>query len=438
VNFDPGGRRAIRWTPVAGIVLLILWVTLGRTELPQANTVMIDWCVSCGSQWGIDFVLNIALFVPLGLAIRLAGATRRSAVLAVVATTLAIELVQLAIPGRVTSTGDLLANSVGGIAGYALAGHLRAIFLPADRQALVFVAGAGAFVPALLALTLWLFHPAPTAHPYWGQFAPALGQFAQFDGRIVEASVGGEPLRIGRLANTGAVRARLEEDGTVVRAVVVPGPPTVALAPAVSIFDGEQNEVMLIGRDGDNLVFRLRSRATRLGLRTPSVTVWNAYRIGSAAARDGGLRLAGRVRGYSISADARADTACASRTIAFRPTQGWAYLLPFEHLYTPRAPRFTMIWMALLFAPLGYYVAVAVMRHHRWAPRAGVMAWVGAAAAASLVAVPTAAGLARGTSWEWQGLAAGLLAGGVLGAGVMALSRGRHREPEERSRADTA
>ena len=98
---------------VGGTLLLILLATLGRTELPPPGVRNIDWCFTCGSQWGVDFLLNIALFVPLGLALRIAGIGWRTATLAVVGTTLAIEAIQLLIPGRITSTGDLLSNSIG-------------------------------------------------------------------------------------------------------------------------------------------------------------------------------------------------------------------------------------------------------------------------------------------------------------------------------------
>ena len=425
----PRGRRTIHLALVGGVILFILLATLGRTELPPPGVRNIDWCFSCGSQWGIDFVLNIVLFVPLGLALRFARVARRRAFLIVVATTLAIELTQLLIPGRITSTGDLLANAIGGIGGYELAAFLWAIVAPTARQAGGFALASGVAVPAILGMTLWLFGPAPTEHFYWGQFAPTLGQFVKFHGRVVEASVGEEPLRNGRLANSAAVRQRLREDGTVVRAVVVPGTPTPALAPAVSIFDGRHNEIMLLGRDGDDLVFRRRSRAMELGLRTPSITVWNAYRLGSGDPERQLVRLAGTVRGYSISAEARADTASASRTIHFRHTHGWAYLMPFEHLYTPGAPRFTTIWLAMLFSPLGYYAAHAVVRLRGLVARLGVAAWVAIVAGVSLVAVPAAADLAPATPWEWRGAAYGIATGALLAALVLAVPAVRRRRP---------
>ena len=66
----------------------------------------------------IEFGANIALFVPFGLLLPLAlGSVRRTTLFAAVAagaaTSMCIELAQLAIPGRVSTPADVLANTIG-------------------------------------------------------------------------------------------------------------------------------------------------------------------------------------------------------------------------------------------------------------------------------------------------------------------------------------
>ena len=66
----------------------------------------------------IEFGANIALFVPLGLLLPLAlGAVHRTMLLTSIAvgaaTSMCIELAQLAIPGRVSTPADVLANTLG-------------------------------------------------------------------------------------------------------------------------------------------------------------------------------------------------------------------------------------------------------------------------------------------------------------------------------------
>ncbi|SDX17099.1 VanZ like family protein [Arthrobacter sp. cf158] len=79
---------------------------------------------------GVEFVANIALFVPLGLLVRLLRPTLWNwwpvALLAVVSS-VAIEVLQLVIPGRVTALSDVIANTLGALAGLALAKWLAAL-----------------------------------------------------------------------------------------------------------------------------------------------------------------------------------------------------------------------------------------------------------------------------------------------------------------------
>jgi hypothetical protein len=415
---------------VASVIAWILLVTLDRFELPPPGVQLWEWCFMCGRQWGIDFVLNIALFIPLGLALRLARVPRFQALLGITATTFVIEVLQLVIPGRITSIDDLVSNSIGGIVGYALAGSIRTIVAPSARQTVMALLTAGTFVLAALWGTLWLFAPAPTNYPYWGQFSPELGQFGRFEGTILEASVGDEPLRNGRLPNTDAVRELLKRDSVTVHALVRGGRNSYRLAPVVSIFDGEHNEVMLVGRSGGrSLTFRLRSRASRIGLRTPEVITWNAFPPAANGRDTSVVRLRGTVNGYAISASAKVDTGWVSRTIQFRPTHGWAYLVPFENLFTKRAPDFTTIWLAILFAPLGYYGVITIARRRRAVERIATVLWVATVACLALVALPLAVGLSTGDAAEWRGAAFGVASGALIAAAVIMVARSRDPLP---------
>lgn len=70
-----------------------------------------------------EFLANVALFVPVGVFFLLlfgAGFFWLAGI-GVVATTVGIETVQTQIPGRVPDERDLLANSLGGMAGVAVA-----------------------------------------------------------------------------------------------------------------------------------------------------------------------------------------------------------------------------------------------------------------------------------------------------------------------------
>lgn len=421
-------RQVLSAAAVASVLAAIFWLTIDRFQPLPPGVQLWEWCFMCGREWGIDFALNIALFVPLGIVCRLARIPVFPAILGILATSFVIEVLQLVIPQRITSIDDLISNTLGGTIGFLLGGHMRAILVPRARQAAMAVVAAGMFALVVPWGTLWLFEPAPTDHPYWGQFSPVLGQFDRFDGTIIEASVDSEPLRNGRLPNTDAVRRRLRQDSVTVRAVVRGGRATGRLAPVVSIFDGEHNEVMLLGRSGGrSLTFRLRSRASRIGLRTPSVTVWDGFPGAADSVSPTPVHLSGTIDGYSLTAASRyarssGDTNRVSRTIDFRHTNGWAYLVPFENLYTRHAGRFTTIWLALVFAPLGYYGAVAVVRNRGARPRLVVLLWSLAVVLLALVGLPRMTGLAPAGGNEWLGAAIGLAAGSLAGGALVVIA----------------
>ncbi|HLB09638.1 MAG TPA: VanZ family protein, partial [Gemmatimonadaceae bacterium] len=92
-------------------------------------------CLLCGDQSILDAVLNIILFIPLGIGLRLAGMSRRRAFAIGLVTTITVETLQLVIPGRDTSLGDIFTNSFGGFLGILCADVWRVVVLPSRRAA---------------------------------------------------------------------------------------------------------------------------------------------------------------------------------------------------------------------------------------------------------------------------------------------------------------
>src|SRR5579862_8892555 len=63
---------------------------------------------------------NIILFLPLGASLCLLGVRRRTIVLTAFCLSAAIEITQLFIPGRTTSSDDVLCNTLGAVVGLLL------------------------------------------------------------------------------------------------------------------------------------------------------------------------------------------------------------------------------------------------------------------------------------------------------------------------------
>ncbi len=99
--------------------LLVGSATLWPTDNPGSTA---TFCIVCGDLGGVDFVLNVVLFMPLGVGLRWLLGRWSLAALAGFGVTLLVETLQWRlIRGRDASLGDVLANTLGTIVGVWIA-----------------------------------------------------------------------------------------------------------------------------------------------------------------------------------------------------------------------------------------------------------------------------------------------------------------------------
>ena len=117
---------AVAWLAVIG------WCTLQSHPDAAAEIAELPWyCVVCGDGGTADVLLNILLFLPLGLALAALDSSRGRALLVVMALSTAIEVYQgTALVGRDACLGDVLSNSAGGLLGWSLYAGLPALAWP--------------------------------------------------------------------------------------------------------------------------------------------------------------------------------------------------------------------------------------------------------------------------------------------------------------------
>jgi VanZ family protein len=68
----------------------------------------------------LNVVANVLVFLPLGAALCLLGTRLRATALAALALSTLVEIAQLFVPGRTTSTDDVLLNTAGALLGYTI------------------------------------------------------------------------------------------------------------------------------------------------------------------------------------------------------------------------------------------------------------------------------------------------------------------------------
>jgi glycopeptide antibiotics resistance protein len=115
-----------------GYLAFVAWVTLTPQSYASEHIVIIYRVLAVAHRHGyllsiddsrLEFLANIALFVPAGMFLLLLFGTRLwwVALVAAFAMTTAIEVAQRSIPGRVPDERDLLANGLGAIIGVFVA-----------------------------------------------------------------------------------------------------------------------------------------------------------------------------------------------------------------------------------------------------------------------------------------------------------------------------
>lgn len=403
----PARGRLAGLAIVALSVLAIAVVTLTPADPGPRLPV---FCLRCGARWGVDLLLNVVMFVPLGFGLTLFGVPRRRVLLLLLAATVAIESLQfLAIPGRYASVRDIVVNSVGGAIGIWLASGT--LLRPSARRATALWLTAAFLWVATQVATAWALQPLAPASPWWAQMGhDDRGYPARFAGDFVRVSVGPLPVPYNdRIGDTEAVRAALLH-GASLEATVTSVRPTPAPAPIVMLaLPAAVSEVAVLGQDGADGFFRMRTNAVRAGLHNPAI------RLSSAFAESGGrdtVVLSGRYRDgrYTMHA-VRADTA-RERTVAASPSWGWALLVPVRHYVFGAEMRWaTAAWLTLALGLVGFWIIPAEPRSPG---RRAVL--LGVVIVSGLAIVPLAWGLHVAHWSEW------LAAGGGAAAGM----RGAH------------
>ena len=390
-------RRLAPFAALAPILAATLYPT-GATE-PEG------WvrCLFCGEHGLADFLVNVILFAPLGAALAWRGwSLRRVAVAAVLASGL-VETAQLFIPGRDPSLGDILSNSLGALVAAGVLRLARIWLRPAAP-------GRWALAASLLAsVALWTGgHLLTTRLPetvYYSQWTPNLGHLFWYRGRVLGATLGDLRLPPRRLENSSLVRRRILEGAPLV-ARVIAGTRTPRLAPIVSIYDDHQREIVLLGADREDLVWRMRAHASDFGLDQPDVRFRGALR---GVARGDSLRVAAWRDGTTYCLSVTQRRRCGE---GISPARSWALFMYPESLAQWVRVLLDGAWVAGLCIPVGLWSLGA----HR------VAAAVAAAIlTAALALAPAANGIAAITALGWACAAAGWLAG----AGAARLLRAR-------------
>ena len=382
-------------------------------------------CLLCGSLGGVDAVLNVFLFAPLGIGLALSGSPGKRAIFAMFALSALIEIAQfLVIPGRDSTIGDVLTNTLGGVLGFAIGRYPELWLRPPTRIARNFVLSWATIWLAIQAISNFGFALSLPDSQYYGQIGRALGNFATFPGLVLTAGVGDAQIPNTVLADSHRVR-RLLLDGAMVTVTVVPAAPMSEVALIVRIADARQEEIVLLAQNGEALIFGVHTGAAVLGLRPPLFALRDAFPggVSNAPFAVDTLRLAGRYGARGVNMNAQSKSVSQGWHIPVMASLGWTLWLPFQWFIEGTRMELLIgwLWTACLVIPLGYWSirtndssrSLGILRQSAPIAVAGIALIV-----AGLVFVPHVFGLPAAPFTDWLATLAGIFVGYAFGARV--------------------
>ncbi len=400
-----------RWA-IAAALAGILVVTLRPTGSPDVRAVN-WWCIGCSELGTLDLLYNVALFVPLGAALRLGGASVARVVALSLALSASVEVLQLVVPGRDPTLSDVVANSLGGGLGAVLV-RLFALLPAASRTAWCALTWSWVAVTfGVLSFGAWTVAVEVPRVDFIVQWLPDRLSYARFGGALYSFAANGVELPAAARIPVSRLPNVFFEGELDVTAHVTPGPRRDGIA-LIARLAVDYGEFLMLGRQHDALVVRYRANATRVGLRSPTYALAGALNgdpRGVVALRASKHRE--RLQLRATERHVRAPRA--ERYVRITAARLWAALLPFERGFAGGGVLGDVLWLALLTAPAAYAGARAHAGGRRLLPVVAQGAGFGLIA---LVMQPSL--------WWWPlwiGVAVGAVVGCWLGSRAYVSSR---------------
>jgi hypothetical protein len=429
---DPRPRGGARRSTTAWCIAAAGAIALATLRPGPLGPTDLRVCVICGPAGGVDAVLNVLLFMPLGIGLALANVRPPRAVAMMLGYSLLIELLQLqVVPGRDASVGDILTNSLGGCLGYLGGRFCFALANPRPESAVRLVVGWLGIWLAVQLFVAYTFIPTLPDPPYYGQIDRPPGHSRPaFPGTVLSSSVGAERLTRGELRNADRLKRLLNtEEGAPVRAVAVPGGLVSGRAELVVVSSPQVGGVVSLEQDGEGLLFGIRTGAELLRLRPYEFRLRGVFRdVPSTGERDTAV-LHGQFSRSRVVVGAMSAGGRLEQTFVPRLSQGWIPFMPVRTYVDDDVIEFaaSVGFLVLLIAPAGYWVAFA--RDVPPAPRKSRDRVFGAAYLAAvcigLAAIPVAFGLRPAAVWEWACVVGGTGVGSLLARAQRRLWRAR-------------
>ncbi|MCH2187596.1 VanZ family protein [Myxococcota bacterium] len=328
----------LAWVAGSAVLIGTLWPL---PQLPSARNSPLS------AQWQLyppDILRNVILFaVPAAFTRR----WRTRWVLALAAVfSVSIEGLQTLIPGRVPSLLDVLANVSG-----AWIGH-RAVVWYFDGSTPRWEKHRTLYVGWVILTTLVLltapvaFSPHAPPRPWYLHAPPNLGHLEPYGGTVMETKLDGRALQSGRLSATDARTDFLSAHRVEIRGTA--GAPPGQVSGLFLITDGIGREVALLGLQGTDLFYRVRTLGDHWGLETPRIWWRDAFPDQLEEGNAFVIRVEHSDTEVCLEVDRRRQCRMATPL-----EDGWQLWLPARAIGAYAYHGLGQLWLFALFLPIG-------------------------------------------------------------------------------------
>lgn len=364
------------------------------------------WCgtsLLCGGRGIADALVNVLLFLPLGIGLRAWTRSTSCAAVAAVLFSMSIETAQIFIPGRMPGLGDVVFDGLGAILGACVAASAGRWLHPTPRVRSWLSTSALALALGTVAATGVMGRMDVPPSALWVQWTPRLPFVEHYRGRVLSAFLDGEELGAGAQRDPVRLADGINQ-GAPLEVRFVTGPPPTERAPLLRIVTGHSSDVAILAITGEDVVLNVRRASNLLQFGDPSIVF-----PGALAEVPTGHVTSLRIwkddeLGYCMALDDAARPQCGAGMTA---GTGWAMLLGDETVSGGSSKLLDLAWLALLFTPAGLLTASAAAA----ARAAGI-------AALGLLLLPHVAGLLPTPALQVAAALLGIILG-ALGAELM-------------------
>ncbi len=340
-----GTSTTTSWLLLAAAVAAILLPTLLPLEELEA-TAASKWVLRDLSS--SDLLRNLILFAPLGAALSHVGYSATRCVALALLLSAGIETLQLWIPGRFASPLDLLTNALGAALGHGVIRRAPLWLSPNPARSRWLVLAAGALAAGSLFATAPLLAPTPFPAISDVQWVPVDRELYPYEGQLLAAELNSRPLPRGRLPLEGPERKWLSSEFLLALEVRA-GPAPQGLAGFLRIQNLGGDEMLLVGPDRRDLIFRYRIPGQRLGLEG-GILRWKDGLAGVAPDQRMAVRIERRGEEICLSVDGARRC-----SMSFSHADGWKLLAPGFNYPRWVESALSALWLAGLFLPLGFW-----------------------------------------------------------------------------------